>query len=169
VNGRCFLVMAGIGFDAHAVASVSPRLKRRLGKGAYAVAVLRELLRNVVPRYRVTVDGREQQAASVIVAKGRFYGGRFVCAPEARLETPEFHVCLFERGGRWAVLRYGLALALGRLHRLKDFRIVRGRRIDIAGPPGDPVQGDGDIIARLPARIDLAPRPLLLLTPSATQ
>jgi YegS/Rv2252/BmrU family lipid kinase len=164
-NGRCFTAMAGAGFDAHVVANVSLRLKRLLGKGAYVLESLRQLWRFPFPRYHVTVDGQSYEAASVIVAKGHFYAGRYVCAPEARLDEPEFHVCLFERGGRWNAIRYALALALGRLPRLPDFRILRGRAVIIDGPPGDPLQGDGDIIARLPARIEIAPQPLRLIVP----
>jgi diacylglycerol kinase (ATP) len=164
-NGRCFTAMAGAGFDAHVVANVSLRLKRLLGKGAYILESLRQLWRFPFPRYHVTVDGQSYEAASVIVAKGHFYAGRYVCAPEARLDEPEFHVCLFERGGRWNAIRYALALALGRLPRLPDFRILRGRAVTIDGPPGDPLQGDGDIIARLPARIEIAPQPLRLIVP----
>jgi len=166
-NGRCFTAMAGVGFDAHVVANVSLRLKRRLGKGAYVLESLRQLFRFDFPRYRVTVDGQEFDAASVIVAKGHFYAGRFVCAPDARIDAPEFHVCLFERGGRWNALRYALALAAGRLHRLPDFRVVRGHSVTIDGPAGDPVQGDGDIIAALPVDIGVAPRQLHLIVPTA--
>jgi YegS/Rv2252/BmrU family lipid kinase len=165
-NGRCFAAMAGVGFDAHVVANVGLGLKRRLGKGAYVLESIRQLFCFRFPRYRVTVDGQAHEAASVIVAKGRYYAGRFVCAPEARLDRPEFHVCLFERGGRWNAIRYAVALALGRLPRLADFRIVRGRTVTIDGPAGDPLQGDGDIIAGLPARIEIAPRPLRLVMPS---
>jgi YegS/Rv2252/BmrU family lipid kinase len=165
-NGRCFTAMAGAGFDAHVVANVSLRLKRLFGKGAYVLESLRQLWRFPFPRYRVTVDGESYDAASVIVAKGHFYGGRYVCAPEARLDQPEFHVCLFERGGPWNAVRYALALALGRLPRLPDFRVVRGRAVTIDGPAGDPLQGDGDIIARLPVRIEIAPQPLRLIVPS---
>jgi len=166
-NGRCFTAMAGVGFDAHVVANVDVGLKRRFGKGAYVIESLRELFRFRFPRYRVTVDGRSLEAASVIVAKGHYYAGRYVCAPDARLDEPEFHVCLFERGGRWNAVRYAVALALGRLPKLADFRIVRGRSVMIEGPAGDPVQGDGDIIARLPVRIDIAPQPLRLIVPPA--
>jgi diacylglycerol kinase (ATP) len=164
-NGRCFTAMAGAGFDAHVVANVSLRLKRLLGKGAYVLESLRQLWRFPFPRYRVTVDGQSYDAASVIVAKGHFYGGRYVCAPDARLDQPEFHVCLFERGGRWNAIRYALALALGRLGQLADFRILRGRVITIDGPTGDPLQGDGDIVAHLPVRIEIAPQPLRLIVP----
>jgi diacylglycerol kinase (ATP) len=164
-NGRCFTAMAGVGFDAHVVANVDLRLKRRLGKGAYVLESVRQLFRFRFPRYRVNVDGQSFEAASIIVAKGHFYAGRYVCAPEARLDKSEFHVCLFERGGRWNAVRYAVALAFGRLPKLTDFRIVRGRAVTIEGPVGDPVQGDGDIIAQLPVRIEIAPQPLHIIVP----
>jgi YegS/Rv2252/BmrU family lipid kinase len=164
-NGRCFTAMAGVGFDAHVVAGVPLGLKRLLGKAAYVVEACKQLVRFRFPRYRVTVDGQVCDAASIIVAKAHFYAGRCVCAPAARIDEPEFHVCLFERGGRWNAIRYAVALAIGRLGRLSDFRILRGRSVTIEGPSDDPVQGDGDIIAHLPVRIEIAPQPLRLIVP----
>jgi diacylglycerol kinase (ATP) len=166
-NGRCFTIMAGAGFDAHVVANVSPALKQRIGKLAYVWEALRQLFLFPYGRYRVTVDGVIYDAASVVVAKGRLYAGPYVAAPEASLASPEFQVCLFQRGGRWNAIRYALALALGLLPRLKDYRIVSGREVRIEGPAGDPVQGDGDIIAHLPVEIRLAPVSLSLMAPAA--
>jgi len=155
-NGRGFLIMAGAGFDAHVVANVSPRLKRLLGKGAYVIETLRQLRRFSFPRYRVTIDGTVHEAASVIVARGHFYGGRFIVAPEARLDRDELHVCLFRKGGRLQTILYAIALATGRLHRSRHVEIMKARRIVIEGPEGDPLQGDGDLIGRLPAIIELS-------------
>jgi diacylglycerol kinase (ATP) len=165
-NGRGFLMMAGVGFDAHVVAGVSRRLKRLLGKGAYVAESLRQLWRFSFPRYRVSVDGMTHDAASVIVARGHFYGGRFVVAPEARLENEMFQVCLFRRGGRLRTIVYAVALAMGRLHRLADVEILPARKVTIEGPPGDPVQGDGDLIGRLPVEIALSPIAIGLLRPA---
>lgn len=159
-NGRHFAMMAGVGFDAHVVANVDTGLKRRIGKGAYVVETLRQMFRFRFPRYRVTIDGETHEAASVIVAKGRHYGGGYVAAPAARLGSPSFEVCLFLAGGRLAVLRYGLALLLGRLPGRADFMIRTGRSVTIEGPAGDPVQGDGDIIGKLPVAISIAERPI---------
>ena len=155
-NGRGFLIMAGAGFDAHVVANVSPRLKRLLGKGAYVIETLRQLRRFSFPRYRVTIDGTVHEAASVIVARGHFYGGRFIVAPEARLDRDELHVCLFRKGGPLQTILYAVALASGRLHRSRHVEIMKARRIVIEGPEGDPLQGDGDLIGRLPAIIELS-------------
>lgn len=163
VNGRAFAMMAGVGFDAHVVSHVSPGLKRAVGKLAYVIETLRQLLRYRPFLYDAVVDGKPYRAASVIVANGHFYGGRFVCAPSARLESTDFQACLFGRAGRWHVLRYTLALLVGRLHRLADVTIVPAHRIEIAAPAGEPVQGDGDTLAVLPARIEIVPDTLCLL------
>ncbi|MBB6249576.1 diacylglycerol/lipid kinase family protein [Nitrospirillum iridis] len=178
-NGRLFTMMAGVGLDAHVVEGVDPAVKRRLGKGAYVLESLAQIARWPSPRFRVVTEdaaGRrdEHEAASCIVAKGHFYGGRFVCAPQARLDEGGFQVCLFQEGGRLAALGYGAALVTGRLARWQDkrgngpsglgYRVVPAVRVHIEGPVGDPVQGDGDTIARLPVDMETA-APFRVLAP----
>ena len=165
-NGRRFLLMAGVGFDAAVVAGVGTALKRQLGKGAYVWRMVVELFRYSFPVFTVTIDGVAYPCASAIVAKGHFYGGRFVCAPDAKLTDADFQVCLFLSAGRLAVLRYALALGMGRLHKLRDVKLVRGRDIRIDGPVGSPVQGDGDIIATLPATLSIVATPITVLYPA---
>ncbi len=164
-NGRHFIMMAGVGFDAHVVANVDLALKRHTGKIAYVLEMLVQALRYGFPPCHVTIDGRPFDARSVVVCNGRHYGGPFVAAPEASLGTPAFEVCLLERGGWAHVLRYGAALVLGRLSALPDVRILSGRLIRIEGQKGLPVQGDGDIIAALPVEIDVAETTLDLVVP----
>lgn len=165
INGRAFLLMAGAGFDAAVVAAVTPSLKRRLGRHAYVLEAIRCLARHDYAPLAVTIDGRTYHAASVVVGNGRHYGGRFSCTPDARIEEPGFEVCLAHRGGPIATLRYALALGLGILTRLSDVTLVRGAAIRIDGPRGAPVQADGDIVATLPARIDVAPGTVRILRP----
>ncbi|WP_372398358.1 YegS/Rv2252/BmrU family lipid kinase [Azospirillum sp. HJ39] len=161
-NGRVFSMMAGVGLDARVVERVDPRVKRLIGKGAYVAETLVQLAVRPDRRYRVTLDdGEPQEVASVIVAKGHFYGGRFICAPDARLTAPELHVCLFPRGGRLNALRYVWGVTAGRLAHFPDYRVVTARRVRIEVPAGDglfadAVQGDGDVLARLPVEIALA-------------
>jgi diacylglycerol kinase (ATP) len=164
-NGRAFVLMAGVGFDAHVVAALSPRLKRYLGRAAYVLEMLRQLHRFRFPTYRVSIDGRAREAASIVVTHARYYGGRFVLAPGAQLDRAELHVCLFRRGGRWRAIRYAIALALNLLPRSSEVEILRAKRVEIEGPAGDPVQGDGDIIARLPVAIELSSVTLELMRP----
>lgn len=152
-NGRRFAMMVGVGFDAHVVVAVNRRLKRVLGKGAFVLAFIKTLREFPYRRYDIVIDGRAYRAASVIIANGHFYGGRFTCAPAARLDEPDLHVCLFLGTGPWSTIRYGLSLVLGTLYRRPDFQIVRGRHIEVRGAPGEPVQCDGDAALALPLTV----------------
>jgi diacylglycerol kinase (ATP) len=155
INGRRFAMMAGAGFDAQVVDNLDSGLKKWSGKGAYAVGALARLWRGGGAGYRVSIGECSWNAASVIVANGRFYGGRFVCAPDASLFDPSLHVCLFPRRGRWNALRYIWGVTAGRIGHFADYRILRTDHLTLSGPPGEPVQADGDIVARLPVTIRL--------------
>lgn len=164
-NGRYFVQMAGAGLDAHVVAHVSLALKRHTGKAAYVAETLAQLARYQFPTLRVTVDGTVYQACTVVACNGRFYGGPMVVAPNARLWDDGLEVCLLAGSGAWNALRYGAALLFGRLPRLKDVLLVHGQRIRVDGASGEPVQGDGDIIAKLPVDIAVAAASLDMLFP----
>jgi len=164
---RVFVMMAGAGFDAHVVEAVNLAVKRAIGKGAYVLESLRQMAVFPFAPYEVTVDGKPYSAASVVVANGRHYGGRYLVAPEARLGAPDFQVCLFERPGRINAARYALALLSGRLPELPDVRLLSGREIRISRRTGEPLQGDGDVIGRLPVTITALPDALQLVMPPA--
>jgi len=164
-NGRHFLLMAGAGFDAHVVRGVDPSVKRNWGKLAYVAGMVRQLGRFPFRPYRMTIDGVAHEAASVVVSRGRHYGGRFVLAPSADLRAPTMQVCLFRTGGRGGVLLYAIALGLGLLPRAPGFEIVTGRRVTVAGSDGEPVQADGDSIATLPLEIAMTERTIRLVVP----
>jgi diacylglycerol kinase family enzyme len=165
--GRRFLLMAGVGFDAEVVEALDLDLKRRIGRLAYAAATLARLRRRVAVRYPARIDGAPAAPASLVACRSRFYGGRFVLAPAARLDEPRLQVVLFERAGRRAALAYLGAMLASRLAGRPDLRVMAADRIELDAPPGAPVQLDGDVGGRLPAVIRIAPTPLALVAPAA--
>jgi diacylglycerol kinase (ATP) len=165
VNGRKFLLMVGVGFDAFVVATVSAPLKRILGKGAYVLASLSQFLKGRLPRFEMQIDGVRYEAASIVIANARFYGGRFVCASEARMDSPVLHACLFERHGRWYVAAYAIALLLGLLHRMPGYRVLPAKHIEIRQPDGAAIQSDGDFIGLTPAQVSVLPGAARLVFP----
>lgn len=166
VDDRLFVMMAGIGFDAHVVAAVDRRIKRHTGKLAYWLTLLASFRRFPYPRYRVEIDGRVHGAASLVVANGHFYGGRFTCAPAASLFAPELFACLLLRPGAPAFVSYALALAAGTLARRADVVVVPAQRIVVTADRSDePVQCDGDIVGHLPVTIEAAAARIQVLMP----
>ena len=160
---RLFVQMLGVGFDAHVVHRLSIPLKRACGRNAYALQTMRELVRYDFRPIPVRLDGVESHAGSVIVSKGRLYGGPFVLAPEARPGEPGFSVVLFDRSGPGAALFYGAALPLDLLARAPGLRRVRARRIEFTGNGIVPAQADGDAAGTAPLVVTDAPAPINLV------
>ena len=159
-----FVQMLGAGFDAAVVHALRPGLKRMIGKGAYVVQTIREMPRYPFGAIRVELDGRVEDAASAIVTKGRLYAGRFLLAPGADPHEEGFHVALFRDAGVMAAMRYGAALPLGLLPRLRGVEILRAGGVRLTGE-AIPVQADGDAAGRLPVTITAAPRPMRIVVP----
>ena len=165
IDSRRFLLMAGAGLDAQVVDSVDLRLKRRIGKFAYVWRAGIEALYYPFPPLMARLDGVVYEAFGVVVCRARHYGGAFVAAPNARLDTETFQVCLLKLPGAMSALRYATALMRGNLSMRSDVEIATARHIVIDGPAGAPVQIDGDIRARLPSVIEMASETIELIAP----
>lgn len=166
-NGRRFIMMASVGFDAAVVDHVDPALKRRIGKLAYVVEALKHYALSAPSTYRLRLGGQELSAGGIVIANGRFYGGSFVTSPAADLEKPRLDICRLTRSGRLALPCYLASLLLGRLAARPDVRIDEATDLEILGPEGAPLQADGDVLCRLPARIRILPAAIDLVFPAA--
>lgn len=156
-GSRLFVQMLGVGFDAQVVHRLPVPLKRAFGRGAYALQSLREMALYRFAPIHLRLDGEETEAASVIVSKGRLYGGRFMLAPAACPGQPGFSVVLFDHAGVAATLLYGAALPFNLLARAPGVRHVHARQIDFVGNELAPVQADGDAAGRTPITVTDAP------------
>ncbi len=167
VNGRRFVLMVGVGLDAWAVERVHLGLKRYLGRLAYVGAVFSFSFLGTFRYgpYRVHANGEEFEATSVVVTRARRYAGPFVIAPEADLEERFLTVVAVNLRGFANVVRYGAAVAFGRIDSLPDVKVVRTTRVTITGPEGDPVQGDGDLFERVPFKVSVDEKPIHLIVP----
>jgi YegS/Rv2252/BmrU family lipid kinase len=161
---RLFVQMLGVGLDAQVVHRLPWQLKRAMGRSAYVVQTLRELLRYDYAPIRLRIDGQETEAASVIVTKGRLYAGQYLLAPAARPGEPGFSVALFDRRGPWAALMYGAALPLNLLPCAPGLRLLRASRVEIAGHGEVPAQADGDPAGEVPMTIRDADHPIQIVT-----
>ena len=164
-NGRRFVMMAGVGFDANVIGGVSLALKKVIGPLAYVWTAGLQAFRDPFAHCAITIDGQGRGAVSAVACNGRRYGGPFVAASRANLADDSFQVVLMKGRGWFSVARYGAALIFGKVGVWSDVEIVTGRDVVISGASGQKVQADGDIIAALPVRIEIDPEPVRLAFP----
>jgi YegS/Rv2252/BmrU family lipid kinase len=150
---RLFVQMLGVGLDAEVVQRLPPAVKRLLGRGAYAMQTLGEATRYHFAPLSVVIDGRTVEARSVVVSKGRLYGGPYVLAPGADSGAPGFSVVLFGARGVVAALACAAALPLNLLPHAPGLSWLQGRVVEIRADRAVPAQSDGDIAGTTPVLV----------------
>jgi YegS/Rv2252/BmrU family lipid kinase len=168
-NGKPFVVMAGIGFDAKMLGSASEPLKKRLGWAAYAVSALRHL-RDRPMRVSLRADGGprlRRRASGVVVGNVGSLQGGVPLLPDAEPDDGLLDaVVLTARGwaGWLALVAQVLQRrrATGRVARLT----FRELRIDLDRE--QPWELDGEVMGRTRQLvIAVQPGQLLLRGPAA--
>ena len=161
---RYFALMAGIGLDASIVRDVRPRLKKRIGKGAFWISGLSHLASWRPNPFALEIDGREYTATFAAIGKGPRYGGDLAITPGARLDEPEFEVCIIETSNRFRYLRLlSYAVRTGMPRDNPAVQFIKTKKILARGDA--PVQIDGELFGALPMRFEIAPQSLEVVIP----
>ncbi len=152
---RRFILMAGIGFDASAVADVRDSEKRLLGKGAYVLSGMRQLINWDSSVITVRSGDREIRCNSLIVANAAHYAGPYKLAPQASLFSRRLDIIPMQFSHPLSFLRFSCSVLLrGKLQKA-DRWSVGEETIKISGEKK--VQLDGDSFGTIPLSIRLIP------------
>lgn len=165
VNGRRFGMMVGVGYDAWVVEGVDAALKKKIGKLAYVLSMLRELRRFGQQRYLLELDGQPHEAGSAVLTLGRHYAGSYILARDARIDRADMDVVLVQTKSAAAFLLMLFALPLGLASRLPFMKTVKAKtaRISLVGGTSETLQADGDIAGTLPATVSVSTSALRVL------
>lgn len=161
---RYFFLMAGVGLDASIVSRVRPRLKRRVGEVAFWYSGLGHLARWQPVPFNVEVEGRTLRATFAAIGNAAHYGGNLAITPRARLENPEFELCVVDSRSRLRFL-YLLSHALrpaGITKKIQGVHFIRTTRARVTGDV--PVQIDGELTGQLPMTFEIAPSSIEIIS-----
>ena len=156
---RYFFLMAGIGLDASIVQGVRPGLKRRVGKGAFWFSGLSHLARWKPVPFEVEVEGKTFDATFAAVGKSSRYGGDLAITPRARLDQPEFEICLINSYSRLRYLHLLSHAMRGGIQVVRPgIQYLQATRARATGQAL--VQVDGELIGTLPMTFKIASSPI---------
>jgi YegS/Rv2252/BmrU family lipid kinase len=153
---RYFFLMAGIGLDAEVVSRVPPGLKKRLGRAALWYTGFARLADwNPVP-FDVQINDETYSATFVTIGKAARYGSDLCVTPRARIDEPEFQICLVDSQSRLRYLRLlSQAMRGGMRDDTGGIRFLHATRARGVGQAA--VQVDGELIGKLPMSFEIAP------------
>jgi YegS/Rv2252/BmrU family lipid kinase len=165
-NEHCFLLMAGVGWDAEVARRVPKGFKKLAGDLAYMAqaAWLAPTLRSRTVRWRAAAGTTEERLAWMVLSNSRLYGGRLKLTPDAIIDDGELDGLALCPTSALDTARLAAKVATGRL---EDSRLISFRTPCLeVETPGLPVQLDGDYVGRTPMTFSVEESALLVSVPA---
>jgi len=164
-----FLLMAGLGYDAHVIRDATRKLKRRFGFLAYLYAALKNLGRRPYT-FRIRLEEgktvRVKGGTAIVINIGTLAGNirfeREISPVDGTLDVIVLSPAKFAHFFRMLVLG-----VLGRLREDPRVRYFRGSSVHIECRPRGPLQIDGDDVGGLHREFEVRvlPGALTLMVP----
>jgi diacylglycerol kinase (ATP) len=166
VNGRPFLFVVGVGFDAEAVQLFEAAGSRQFGRMGLVWPAMRALFSDQHRALRVKTSNSDAAAQWAIVTRAKRYAADLLLAPEADVCRTGFYV-LRMTGKSFARIGQLSALAVGQLRFAPGVTLEFTEWVSIAGSRGIPVQVDGEVVESLPLEIKSHAKQLRVILPRA--
>jgi diacylglycerol kinase (ATP) len=167
LTGRCFLMWAGIGFDAAVARSIPLRDKRRLGSWAYVIPTIEAARRYSDTEVRLNLDGRviNVSAPLIVISTIQLYGGTIEIGARARVDDGRLDVCIFKGGGFFTFVNQAMKVFTRR--HLQDPKVEYHQCHDIVVESAHPlpVHVDGEPFATTPISVHTVTSSLKVIVP----
>jgi diacylglycerol kinase (ATP) len=168
IGEKRFLTVATLGFDSHVSRFVETKNLWVKGRLAYLYGIARVLPGFRFPRVRLSGDFGtiDDELFLVATGNGPCYGGGIHIAPNAKLDSGDFELCIVRKLPRIAVLSMLPKLLGGRHMEHPAVTMMRSKRVQIETPDGPQhICADGETIAQTPCVIEVRPGALNVIAP----
>jgi YegS/Rv2252/BmrU family lipid kinase len=167
VNGRRFLMVVGVGWDAHVVSKVVALRDGHLGQHRYVIPVIRATFDYSWPELSVRLPGEtDARPAKLVWASNiRNYAAFFRITPDARPDDGRLDFLVIRDGRPRDAVRWMAGALLGTLPRLRETDYVTGRELFVTSDEPVPYQVDGDPGGVTPIHVAMLPDAVEVIVP----
>ncbi len=167
VNGRYFFNVASIGLSVDVTRELTQETKRRWGRLGYPIATFRALWRMRPFHAEIRHDGcvDRVRAIQIAIGNGRHYGGGMTVEEDARIDDGRLDLYSIEFAQFWRLLLIYPAFRAGRHGLWREVRTAACTEVEIRTRRPRPVNTDGELVTRTPARFSIRKGALAVLVP----
>lgn len=159
VNGRYFLNIASVGFDADVVYNAISLKKSFIpAKLSYLFAIFISLIKFRTRKMKLSLDGNShinKEFTLVVIANGKYYGGGFIPVPDAVVDDGILDICMVDKVTRRKVLRFFTKYKIGQHGILKEVNFNKCKSIVIESDSKIRVNIDGELLIFDEARFEI--------------
>lgn len=169
VNDRYFFNTGSLGLTVQISRQLTREVKHRWGVLAYGTTAL-QILQTSQPFWaELRVDGgevRRVRSVLIVVANGRYWGGRLTIAPNASVTDQKLHVCSLNIEHWWQIIPLLPSLRAGDYTNHAEW--IAGfecQEVEIRTLSSLDINTDGESTASTPAYFRVVPHALSVLVP----
>jgi YegS/Rv2252/BmrU family lipid kinase len=169
VNGHPFFNVASLGLSAELTQLLTRDIKRRFGKLGYMMTALRVLARARPFTAEISVKNNTIRVSTlqIAVGNGRFYGGGNVVEKSAAIDDRRLDLYSLEFRRAWKLALLARSFRYGEHGAWDQVRAIRADEFEVVTRRPKPVNADGEIVTRTPARFTIHPHAVTVLAPQA--
>ncbi|VAX36635.1 Transcription regulator [contains diacylglycerol kinase catalytic domain] [hydrothermal vent metagenome] len=161
-NGRYFVCMAGVGFDAHILKKADSKLKKMYGALAYGIVGITQLFTYKFHQIVIKIDDQpiRRKGYFVVIGNGKYYGGDMMFASKADLTDGYLDVCIFKYRNLFSVFNYLFGFHKGNIDKHLDIEYFQCKKVEIFKKGNHPVHVDAEYLCETPVSIEVCPASL---------
>lgn len=165
-NGKHFVQMAGVGFDAQVVKETSLAFKRSFGPLSYLISAAQIAARRP-PRLRIESENAVTEEGSfVLIGNGRLYGGRFPFFKQAVIDDGLLDVLVFKRFNYVEIVRYMQDVIFSSQITSPEVEYFQTKSLRVTSEVTVPVEIDGELVGNCPVEFRIRRRGLRVFAPA---
>lgn len=167
VNGKHFFNVASLGLSVQITERLTKEVKQRWGIFAYAVTAMQAILsaRPFTAEIRANDRSVRVKTLQIAVGNGRYYGGGMTVAEDAAIDDRRLDLYSLETQHWWEIIALIPAMKQGNYVSLSNVRALQAQEIEVYTRKPRPINTDGEITARTPAKFRVIPKALRVITP----
>lgn len=166
-NGKHFVQLAGVGFDAQVVKETSRTFKRSFGPLSYIVSAA-QIAARTPPELRIESENAlTEEGSFVLVGNGRLYGGPFPFFKHAALDDGLLDVLVFKRLNYIEIVRYMQDVIFSSQITSPEVEYFQTKSLRVSSEGAVPVEVDGELIGNCPVQFNIRARGLRVFAPRA--
>ncbi|MHB1346094.1 MAG: diacylglycerol/lipid kinase family protein [Candidatus Humimicrobiaceae bacterium] len=161
-EARYFSMMVDIGFIPKVIEGTSLKVKKRLGKLAYLLSGIRQLL--TYKWHNIHVEHKfHSEGYFVIVSNSKDYAGEYQIAEMASITDGFLDLVVINRRSWWKIIKFISSVSIGKSNEFLRGEYYQIKEAHIYSKRKMLIQVDGELIGTTPADVTVAPKALTVM------
>ncbi|PIN86308.1 hypothetical protein COV19_05880 [Candidatus Woesearchaeota archaeon CG10_big_fil_rev_8_21_14_0_10_44_13] len=165
-NGRYFVLMAGIGFDAHVASKLKPFVKKIIGRAVYPITAWNELLKYKHSELDITIDRKiKTKGTYIVVGNIKNYGAGLKITPKASISDGFVDACIFKGKDVFSFLEFIGGTFTKKHMDLSTIEYHKAKEVVVRSKDKVLCHVDCEVIGTTPVRIKACPGIVKMIVP----